>query len=102
MSVLALTLLNNVKTKMEILSIFGGLLSMYELYLTPKIAHLSNNHSCVLSQLLCYWVKDQFYWILFWIWIWICYLKFALVGAWLLLYNGHHFTLLLHDDDRWS
>ena len=73
---------------------------MYELYLTPKIAHLSNNHSCVLSQLLCYWVKDQFYKILFW--IWIGYLKFALVGAWLLLYNGHHFTLLLHDDDRWS
>ena len=33
---------------------------MYELYLTPKIAHLSNNHSCVLSQLLYYWVKDQF------------------------------------------
>ena len=33
---------------------------MYELYLTPKIAHFSNNHSCVLSQLLYYWVKDQF------------------------------------------
>ena len=80
MSVLALTLLSNVKTKMEILSILGAFsVCINVIWLRKLLIFQTITAVCLVSCSFIGWKINFIGYVLFW--IWICYLRFALVGC---------------------